>query len=120
MNDKMNDKMSINKHYLTITWGLLFLWPGILMIIPGNQGPLFLLGVGVILLGINLLRIMRGIPINAFSTTLGGLVSGLGLVAIFRVELNIPAFHLQLIPVVLIVIGLYLIIPSNKNNEQKI
>lgn len=115
----MNDIKSLNKRYLTIALGVLFLWLGILMIVPGNQSPIFVLGAGIILLGLNLARAVHGIPMSAFSITLGGLAFGLGLVAMFRTVLNIPPFDLPFLPTVLIIIGLYVLIPGPKNREQE-
>ena len=115
----MNDIKSSNKRYGAIAWGSLFLWLGILMIVPGNQSPIFVLGAGIILLVLNLARLLRGIPVSAFSITLGCLAIGLGLVATFRTVLNIPPFELPLFPTVLVIIGLYVLIPGPKNREQK-
>lgn len=115
----MNDKKSLNKRYIALAWGSLFLWLGILMILPGNQSPIFMLGAGVILLGLNLARAISGIPISVFSITLGSLAFVLGLVAMFRTILNIPPFDLPFFSIVLIVIGLYVLIPGPKNQEQK-
>jgi hypothetical protein len=115
----MNDLKFINKRYTTIAWAILSLWLGILMIIPGNQSPIFVLGTGVILLGLNLVRLVSRIPVSIFSITLGCLAVGLGLVAMFRTVLNIPPFELPLLPTVLIIIGLYVLIPSVKNREQQ-
>ena len=115
----MNDIKSLNKRYVAIAWGSLFLWLGILMIVPGNQSPIFVLGAGIILLVLNLVRHLRGIPVSAFSITLGYLAIGLGLVATFRTVLNIPPFELPLLPTVLVIIGLYVLIPGPKNQELK-
>jgi len=115
----MNDKKSLNKRYIALAWGSLFLWLGILMILPGNQSPIFMLGAGVILLGLNLARAISGIPISVFSITLGSQAFVLGLVAMFRTILNIPPFDLPFFSIVLIVIGLYVLIPGPKNQEQK-
>jgi phosphatidylserine synthase len=114
----MNDTKILNKRYSTIAWGALFLWLGLLMIVPGNQSPIFVLGAGIILLGLNLVRQIRGIPVSAFSITLGCLAIGLGLVAMFRTVLNIPPFELPLLPTVLIIIGLYVLIPGPKHTEK--
>jgi hypothetical protein len=114
----MNDIKSLNKRYAAIAWGTLFLWLGILMIIPGNQDPIFVLGAGSILLGLNLARLVSGIPLSAFSITLGCLAFGLGLLAILRPILNIPPFELPFFPTVLIIIGLYVLIPGPKYTEK--
>ena len=115
----MNDIKSLNKRYVATAWGALFLWLGVLMAVPGNQSPLFVLGAGVILIGLNLARLASKITVSPFSITLGCLACGLGLVAMFRTALNIPPFELPLLPTVLIVIGLYVLIPGLKRSEQQ-
>lgn len=114
----MNDIKSLNKRYVAIAWGLFFLWLGATMAVPGNQSPVFVLGTGIILLSLNLARIISKITLSPFSTILGCLACGLGLVAMFRTVLNIPPFELPFLPTVLIIIGLYVLIPSPKKPEQ--
>jgi hypothetical protein len=111
----MNDLNSLNKRFSAFAWGAFFIWMGVLMVIPGNQSPVFVLGAGILILGLNLARFLRGIPPSPFSITLGCLAVGLGLVAMFRTVLHIPAFELPFIPTALIVLGLYVLIPGPKH-----
>jgi hypothetical protein len=115
----MNDLKFLNKRYAAFAWGIFLLWLGILMVIPGNQSPIFVVGAGIILLGLNLARRLSGIPASAFSITLGCLAVGIGLVAMFRTVLNIPPFELPFLPTALIIIGLYVLIPGTKSREQQ-
>ena len=108
-----------NKHYTAIAWGLLFLLLGTLMIIPGDQNAIFVLGIGIVLLGLNLVRSIKKIPVSPFSTTLGILALGFGSYAMVRPLLQLPHIQVDLIPVVLIVIGLYVLIPSPKYPEDQ-
>ena len=114
----MHDIENLNKRFVTIAWGALILWLGILMIIPGNQSPIFVLGAGIILLGLNLARVLCRIPMSAFSITLGSLSIGLGLLATFRSVLNISPFELPFLPTLLIILGLYVLIPGPKYAEK--
>lgn len=110
----MNAMNVSSKQLENIAWGLGLLWVGTLSLIPGDQNSLGLTGVGLILLGVNLLRSMNGIPINRFSTLLGGIALVLGLVVILTPYLNIPAFNVDLFSILLIVFGLYFLLPDRK------
>jgi hypothetical protein len=111
-------KKSANS-YSTIAWGILLLFLGVLMIIPGDQNGIFLLGTGFVLLGLNVARWMSRAPVNAFSTTLGilGLIGGT--YALMRPLLNLPHFEVGFIPLALIIVGLYVLIPGPKHSNVK-
>ena len=115
----MQDTKYLNKRYTTIAWGILFLWLGVLMVVPGDQNAIFVLGAGVILLGLNLARSLSRIPVRAFSLTLGALAIGLGSYALLRPLLHGPHFEVGFIPLVLIVIGLYVLIPGPSHTDSK-
>ncbi len=110
----MNGIKTLDKRYQTIAWGALLILLGSLSLIPGEQNAIFVLGAGIILLGLNLARYISKIPMNGFTITLGVLVSALGSMALLRPALNFPRFELPLFPLLLIAIGLYLLIPSPK------
>jgi hypothetical protein len=107
------DKLSA-RSYSGIAWGILFLWLGILMVIPGDQSGLFWLGVGVILLGLNLVRLLKAQSLNRFSTLVGILALGAGLYATLHLRMKLPALEVGFLPVVLILTGLYVLVPSAK------
>ena len=114
----MKDLKTLDKRYEAIAWGAGFVWIGILSLIPGEQDSIGVLGIGLILLGLNLVRYLSEIPTNGFSTILGILASVLGLVVLLRPVLNIPRFELDFFPLLLIVIGLYFLIPAPKRAEN--
>jgi hypothetical protein len=100
----MEDTGALNHRYSLVGWGALFVWIGAVSFLPGSRLPfgLGLLGIGVILLGINLAR--RGIhkiPANGTDITLGVIAFALGAAELFR--------SLALIPISLIAIGLVLL-----------
>jgi hypothetical protein len=105
----MMDGTAVDERYQTIAWGALLILFGSLGLVPGNQSGLFVLGTGIILLGLNLARYSAGIPANAVTTTLGALAAGLGLLALFGPALNLPPFELPLFPLVLVAIGITLV-----------
>ena len=106
----------LNDRLETATWGLGLILVGGLSLIPGDQTDLAMLGLGMLLLGLNLVRAIRQIPVSYFSLTLGvifllvwmwGLITpGLGL-----------GIQLELFPLLLIIFGLYLLIPSPKRKK---
>lgn len=113
--DKLED---LDNRYEAIAWGIGFVWVGIYSLIPGNQNSIGVLGIGLILLGLNLARFLSNIPTNTFSTVLGILASILGLVALLRPVLNTPRIELDFFSLLLVVIGLYILIPGRKRVEN--
>lgn len=109
-----------NKTYTTCAWGSLFLLLGVLMAIPGDQNSIFLLGTGIIFLGLNLWRRIEGIPLNLFSTLLGILAVGAGLYGIGQPLLRLPHFEIGFIPLALIVVGLYILIPGSRGPAAQV
>jgi hypothetical protein len=115
----MNDTRSLVKRYSAIAWGIIFLWLGVLMIVPGDQNGPFILGVGIVFLGLNVARRLSNIPVNAFSITLGILALAGGIYALVRPLYNLPHFQVEFIPLVMIVAGLYVLIPHPRYAEDK-
>jgi hypothetical protein len=118
----MNNIKKINARYETVAWGVMLIWLSVLMLIPGDQNNLFILGIGIILLGLNLVRSIRQIPVNWFSTTVGGLSLAAGALSLLFPMLGINAhLELDLFPILILVFGLYLLVPGPKkisNTEQ--
>ncbi len=115
----MNENTALNKRYTAFAWGALFLLLGILMAIPGDQNGLFLLGAGIIFLGLNLVRKLQGIPLNLFSTLVGFLALVGGAYALARSTLGLPHVEIGFIPLVLIVVGLYILIPGPQSRVAR-
>ena len=115
----MNDIKNLDKRYQTIAWGGIFLLLGILALIPGNQDAVFVLALGIIFLGLNLARYVSKIPVVPFSIIIGCLAFILGTVALLRPVLNIPPFDVPALPLVMIVLGLYILIPGPKQPVER-
>ena len=105
----MNDIKTLNKRYEAVAWGAMFILLGGLSLIPGEQNDVFVLGIGVILLGLNLARYLSKIPMNGVTIALGIMAFLLGMVALLRPVLNLPRFELPLFPVLLIAIGVVIL-----------
>ncbi|MBM3127963.1 MAG: hypothetical protein FJ009_04920 [Chloroflexi bacterium] len=100
----MDDARVLNRKYETIAWGAFFIWLGVtnlVRVLPDGVGAL---GIGVILLGLNLARYLSKIPTSGVTLFLGALALALGAFdaarAVLRLEIDLPFF-----PVLLIVIG---------------
>jgi hypothetical protein len=100
----MNPTQSRKHDLETITWGALFIWWGIVELIPSLPAGTGALGIGLILLGLNAARARSGIPANSFSTTLGILAIVFGGLGLAGAVLNLP-FELPTFAILLVVLG---------------
>lgn len=114
----MANRKTLDRRYEAIAWGIGFVWVGIYSLIPGNQNSIGVLGIGLILLGLNLARYLSRIPTNGFTVLIGALASTLGLAMLLPPMKNEPPFELDLVPLGLIVIGLYFLIPGPKQLKK--
>ncbi len=107
----MKDHTVLNRRYEAIAWGALFILIGADLFVPGLLLPygIATLGIGIILLGLNLARRLSGIPVNGFSVALGLLSLAEGAVSLLRallgIHINFPAFSIFLIG-----IGAYIVV----------
>jgi hypothetical protein len=100
----MDNIRKLNQRYEILAWGTLFLWVGVRDLIPGLPIGTGMLGIGLILLGLNLARRISDIPINGVSTALGAAALLVGAVELFRslqgIQVELPFF-----PVLLVMVG---------------
>jgi len=78
-----------------IGWGLLFLMSGVVFLIPGLPDGTWLVGLGLLMLGLNAARLVIGLPLDRFGVILGSgaLLAGLGTMA----GMDVPVFALLLV-----------------------
>lgn len=98
------DARGLNRRYETIAWGAFFMWWGLiswLHILPEGVGAI---GIGVILLSLNLARYMSHIPTSGFTIFLGLLALTLGGCDLARMVLHLE-IAVPFFPLLLIVIG---------------
>ncbi len=100
---------SLDRKFETITWGALLIWWGLrwwpLESLPNGAG---LLGTGGILLGLNAIRSLNGIPAKGFTTILGILALTFGGLLLAREVLRL-SFELPLFEILLIGLGVILL-----------
>ncbi len=108
----------LDKRLQTGVWGIILILLGGLSVVPGDQAGIFVLGTGIILLGLNLMRYINKYPVNGFSTTFGAVALMLGGLASLRLILGWEfRYELSFFPILLIAIGLYLLIPPPRQKE---
>jgi hypothetical protein len=93
------EKQALNKRYETIGWGLFLIMIGGLWLVPDERIPegTWLIGAGVIMLGLNLARLLSGIKMSGGTIVLGLIALGSGLADVFGADL--PVFAILLIVV---------------------
>jgi hypothetical protein len=92
----------------TIAWGAFFIWWGITELLGSLPEGVGAIGVGLILLGLNMVRSMKGIPGSGFTTILGILALVWGGLELVGVALSLP-FELSIFAILLIVLGVSLV-----------
>jgi len=99
-NPETPEKQNLNKRLETIGWALFLIMIGGMGLVPATlvPGGTWLIGVGLIMLGLNVARYLSGISMSGFTIVLGilALLSGIG--DFLRVQL--PLF-----PILLILVG---------------
>lgn len=88
---------TLNQRLEDVGWGLMLIFTGILWLAPDERVPhgTWLLGVGVILLGLNFVRYLKGIGVSVFTTLVGAFALLGGLAGLLSV--NLPLFAAVLI-----------------------
>jgi hypothetical protein len=114
LTDQDTQKIHLNKRLEAIAWGLFLIMIGCLWLIPDEDVPegTWLIGVGVIMLGLNLVRNLYGIKMSGFTIFLGVLALCIGLSNFFGADL--PIF-----PVVIILWGLSVVLEPFLKKKPK-
>jgi len=99
------EKAALNKRLETMAWGLFLIMLGGFAFVPDNTIPdgVWSIGVGVIMLGLNLARYMNKIKMSGFTTFLGILAVVSGVFELFS-EKNFEG------AILLIILGAYVIV----------
>lgn len=100
-----NEKAALNKRLEMIGWGLFLIMLGGFSFVPHEMIPkgLWSIGVGVIMLGLNVTRYFYKVKLSGFTTFLGIISVLSGVVQLFGVGQSEGAF-------LLIILGAYLIL----------
>ncbi len=99
------DKAALNKRLEAVGWGLFLVMLGGFILVPGDQFPKgwWSIGVGVIMLGLNVARYFNHIRMSGFTTFLG-------LIAIISGILELAGLDMLGGALFLIILGAYILI----------
>ena len=104
----MNTLQTSKYNFETLTWGALLMWWGITELVKNLPDGAGAIGVALILLGINAVRLLNGLPVNGFSATIGVLAALWGGLTLAGTVLNLP-FDLPIFAILLITLGVILL-----------
>ncbi len=98
-------KAALNKRLEAMGWGLFLIMVGGFMFVPGESVPrgVWSIGVGVIMLGLNVARYVNGIKMSGFTTALG-------IISILGGVLQLMGMEALEGGILLIILGAYLIL----------
>jgi hypothetical protein len=113
----MNHRKKLNQQLEAITWGAILIFVGVLLLVPSIPPGAGTLGIGIILLVLNITRTFSRIPVNRFTLTFGLMAVLLGggiLVGSLR------GFRLEgpFIPALLIAAGIYWVLPERSERTN--
>jgi hypothetical protein len=110
---EQREKLTLNHRLERISWGLFLIMIGGLWLVPNDWVPegTWLIGAGLIMLGLNAARYLNGIAMSSFTIILGSLALAGGLAHLFGVAL-------PLLPILLILIGAVIIAELVFGKEQ--
>ena len=116
----MESTRKSNRNFEAIAWGALFVWWGITELVRFLPAGTGLIGIGLILLGLNAARHLNGININGFTTTIGILALVWGGLEMAGTILSLP-FELPVFEILLIVLGVIILAFELKGiNKQEV
>jgi len=107
----MNTTHTLNRNFEAIAWGALFIWWGITALVPSLPDGTTAIGIGLILIVVNVARRLSNVPISSFSTTIGILALIWGVLELAGVLLSLP-FELPVFAILLIVLGAIVLWPE--------
>lgn len=95
----VSEKIKLNKRLEESGWGFFLLMTGTLMLLPAAFVPegTWLIGAGLILLGLNGIRYLNDIEVSRFTITLGFAAIGFGLASLVGLRLPLLAIFLSLV-----------------------
>ncbi len=98
MDSRASDKRVLDRRLVGLSWALFLIMIGGLWLIPNVPEGIWLIGTGLIMLGLNAARYVNGIRMQFFSSVLGAFAVLLGVAELL-------GLHWPVLPIILIVIG---------------
>ena len=115
----MTNKRNSNPDFGTLAWGAIFILWGITEMFESLPEGTGAVGIGIILIGLNLARSWKGQETSGFTTTLGILALLLGSLQLARPYLHL-SFELPIFAIVLLALGVILLggaLKEGKNDD---
>ncbi len=106
----MNTTNTLYRNLDAIAWGALFIWWGIIELVKTLPNGTGLIGIGLILLGLNAARYFNKLPISGFTTVCGILALVWGGLELVGVLVSLP-FEIPVFAILLIVLGVIILAP---------
>ena len=105
VNNNVKDKVMLDRRLDAVGWALFLVMIGGVWLAPEGALPegTWLIGTGVIILGMAFVRRMKGLAINGFWVFMGVVALGTGLSSVLGVD--IPVF-----PILLVIVGLNVLV----------
>jgi hypothetical protein len=106
------ERATLDRNLERIGWALFLIMIAALTLLPDGWVPTgtWLVGAGVIMVALNVVRHFNGIRVSGFTTALGVIALAVGLFAVAGVDL--PVF-----PILLVAIGLQILYPAFVTRE---
>ncbi len=105
----MENVQTLNHKLETVAWAAFLIWWGVTELFQALPPGIGTLGIGVILLGLNVARRQNGLAASGFTITLGILALVLGGLELTGVLLHLP-FELPVFAILLIVLGVIILV----------
>ena len=114
MTEQDQQKIHLNKRLEAIAWGLFLIMIGCLWLLPDETVPegTWLIGVGLIMIGLNGVRHLYGIKMSGFTVFLGIVALCIGIGALFGVDM--PIF-----PILIIIWGMSVVLEPFLKKKPK-
>lgn len=96
-------KRDLNRRLETVSWGLFLIMLGGFALVSGVPEGTWLIGAGLIMLGLNAVRLLAGIRASWFTMILGTIALLAGLSSVLGIDIPVG-------PVLIILIGLAVIV----------
>lgn len=91
--DRRPADVGLNRRLEEFAWGVFLIMIGILWLLPAGKLPekTWLVGSGVIILGLNVARALKGLGVSAFTTVLGATAVGGGVAGMYGIDVPLLA-----------------------------
>ncbi len=114
----MDNTTKLHRDLEALAWGALFIWWGITELFPFLPRGTGAIGIGLILLGLNVARSLAGEPTRSFTTTLGILALVLGGLELANSVLHLP-FEFPIFAILLLVLGVIILTRELLQNKTE-